>query len=224
MRIDAFRNRTVEWQSRFLFRGQSDSRWELLPTIDRIRSFASVDQRAAVAERVLNAFSIEAGGMRDARSVPDDLEHVEEVARHSGLPTRLLDWTSSPYIAAYYAYRDIALNTRNDSQGHVAIWRLDKNKISEEMAQHFEVVNAQYYDNIRAIAQRSVFTRSRTTPANFQRLIGQCLVRIDIPRQFWKDAMVHLDLMNINSSSLFHSLDGAAEAVKIRHFSFRTEP
>jgi hypothetical protein len=38
---------------------------------------------------------------------PVELYDLMALARHSGLPTRLLDWSRSPYIAAYFAARGV---------------------------------------------------------------------------------------------------------------------
>lgn len=51
---------------------------------------------------------------------PDDLLDVLAHAQHAGLPTRLLDWSTRSYVAAYFAARDaVKLKTAN-----LCVWAL----------------------------------------------------------------------------------------------------
>jgi hypothetical protein len=56
----------------------------------------------------------------EVREIP--LSPVYALAQHHGVPTRLLDWTRRPEVAAYFSVREPV--TERDS-GHVTVWALN---------------------------------------------------------------------------------------------------
>src|SRR5205085_699760 len=91
----------------FLFRGQRDYSWELESSFDRWYriTYGGHGDRVDVARKLLDAFKEEA--VRQDLTAADTAEvEVMAVARHYGLPTRLLDWSLSPYVAAFFALNE----------------------------------------------------------------------------------------------------------------------
>ena len=82
-------------RSTFFFRGMADESWKLMTSLERLGSPPEVVEMPA-----LRAFQKYAPvGTFSPRSEWERLA----VAQHNGLPTRVLDWTFSPLIAAHFA-------------------------------------------------------------------------------------------------------------------------
>jgi hypothetical protein len=112
--------------SSLLFRGQGDSEWPLKTTLDRsgagdmlfsdyhrlicarvgpeVKTFANVDVPGYTPDESLKLF----GNPEFLWSgqFPVDLYRYMLYLRHHGFPSPLLDWSRSPFVAAFFAFRD----------------------------------------------------------------------------------------------------------------------
>jgi hypothetical protein len=94
--LDAVRHLVSESNCVLLFRGQRKSEWNLLPEVPRTVSWNREQVYA-------NDFYIRARTRHSQVPDSDDFAGWVALMRHYGLPTRLLDWSGSPLVAAFFA-------------------------------------------------------------------------------------------------------------------------
>ena len=100
----------LEKHRAFIYRGQVNSEWSLSTTVHRTGQLPNHNDFLTYFESILPVVQepIETwdGSRRDLND-PLQLANFLAFLQHHGFPTSLLDWTFSPYIAAYFAFEGI---------------------------------------------------------------------------------------------------------------------
>lgn len=201
----------------YVFRGQGDSEWDLVSSIDR-QLPQNLDPLVTLSlyERQLEAFKRSCrGGLSELDLDRDEENEWWALGQHMGLWTPLLDWTESPFVAAYFALADDRV--RLGENGCRAVWALAKTAVANSAMQFVEPRKAV---NQRIIVQRALFTRTTSPGKCIKELVQEenegdsnylRLIKFLLPESATTKGLVALNRMNINHRSLFPDAYGAAK-------------
>jgi len=111
-------------QTTWIFRGHKSILYELVPRIERESGGRNCDW-AALESMLFGEFQSKARMYLSARDIPEDKLSWLALMQHYGIPTRLLDFSYSPYIALYFALRERSENERHvvPQSGPLTPWR-----------------------------------------------------------------------------------------------------
>lgn len=232
----------------FLFRGQSDHEWGLDPSLLRIfkerNSKLSPEKAFKLEKDSVYKFRQEAHHYLKPSVLPPDLVNLTNASiygkwlalmQHHGVPTRLLDWTYSFYVALFFAVEN------QNSEG--AVWYFDSNKLSE----HYGLFDIDYttkkseelfggksddllftgissLQSLREIAQQGGFTFSNGIFKSHESLIakacsngtqiGQGYGKILVPADLKLEFLWRLEKANITAKTLFPGIDGIGRSLR----------
>lgn len=128
--VTYFRQMAVKKRG-FIFRGQADAAWDPVPSLYRklIGPHSQWSERGALPT-LLGSFRRNIVGLRGTNPPALSDDQLWALARHHGMYTPLLDFTSSPYVAAYFAFSDRSV--KDESQR--AIWALNLSYLPDREA------------------------------------------------------------------------------------------
>jgi hypothetical protein len=248
-----------------LYRGQRDYDWPLVCTLSRALREQAVaggpidhdlmesmvtdeefDRHVFEVEtKLLRVFMEQAKGLA-LPELPPQTDRLAwwELMQHHGVPTRLLDWTRSPFIALWFAFWH-----HSDSDGDAALWVFDtrnswlnhrnaveradmsgwenflddrqwQNRLAEEAIVENAMVPLVISPRIavpRVVAQQSVLTLvpNIEAPTYFNHFaLKKLATRIRIPAVWKSRALEFCESLGITRSALFRDLDSIGDSLK----------
>lgn len=215
------------------YRGQTDARWSLVPSAHR--------RHPVLEKEFANHFRLRAPSIASDCPNHKDLPGWLPLMQHYGLPTRLLDWTESLLVAAYFSTEEVVdasaatlwmlapgnLNTQ--SIGYIVPFLTDERVLplvsgafgdtNVKQEHSFLAVLAPRSDS-RMAAQLGNYTiHSCREPLNQGANADQYLARVLIPNEAKLEIQRELNIAGVRRSQLFPDLGNlAAEIASIRAF------
>lgn len=236
--------------SDLLFRGQADATWKLTTTLERsypnallakdyyLAAYGAKHQIEAHTGKNWNVPEpaefdkwVDHQRMYGTRALPA-LEYLVYL-RHHGFPSPFLDWTQSPYVAAYFALGSASART-----DRVAIYAYleyaGSSKGSSSRTPSIQTVGSYFRTHRRHFLQQSQYTLCTVKEGDQWSYTDHesafTVIRDEQQDLLWKftlpvsqrvAALRFLDKFNLNSFSLLGSEESLMETVAFREFSTR---
>lgn len=223
------------------FRGQRDASWPMLSSLSRkLNNF--VQDKTCWQEREARAIRIfrrkAHNYISDLRILDDDLRCLA-LMQHHGAPTRLLDFTKSPFVAAFFALEDATDDAAVFALNTPALWNakpincpeLTKDTIDPRADGNFETYFASNTHEVvwlgepnemdrRLLAQSGTFVMPGVVDRPVEDILqgypspDTLLKKLIIPaKEIREECMRSLYRMNVTNATLFPDLDGLAKSI-----------
>jgi hypothetical protein len=205
-----------------LFRGQENALWDLMPKIGRSKLLNP--EPIEFEKNLIDEFR------RLAHSFEPNIRgyntwDILALAQHHGMPTRLLDWTTNPLIALWFAFYKEKIDEEKR-----AVWLItfDREKvILPTETDPYKIGKTKIFKpnhiNKRIAAQNGWFTShvynhetKRYYPVNHQSDYAGKIIKNVFPNDKRQRILSQLDLLGINYLTIFPDLEGLSKYLEWR--------
>jgi hypothetical protein len=211
----------------YIYRGQRDGRWSLRTSIHRTSIVRSASDIAAFPNVILPLVHEAIEGWTGRRwnlSDPLELAQFGAFLQHNGFPTPLLDWTYSPYVAAYFAFESV--NHFDPQSESVAIYSFNAEKWSAafkqiydyaDLSPHVSILRPRIVGNHKLAIQQGCFTWTNIQDieghirAHEKQVNQEFLVKYELDVRERPKVMKELSLMGISAVQLMPSVESVCK-------------
>jgi hypothetical protein len=230
------------------FRGEQHAEWPLYSALSRYLQTFHIHSRAwpEQEDRILRIFKRKAHQyLPQPPEIDDDFQWLA-LMQHHGAPTRLIDFTWSPYVAAFFALER--------ATGDAAVWAVNPARVQSRVSprpprydprirgnfkryyikgkRRIIWIGEPHTMNRRLIAQSGTFALAGVLDEPLDHILSSypdpesTMVKFILPSKLIRDTgMRELYRMNITWATLFPDLDGLSRSLRYElEFHWRYNP
>lgn len=145
-----FKSFIEELSDNWAFRGQGDNTWELMNAIERTDF---IHLYKGVETEFLAEFQRGARNYLTNDDLPSHLIEWLALMQHHGAPTRLLDFSKSPFIAAFFAFEQCLFINDNS----IAIWAINIDYLKQRAAEAIQQFYPQQLKDSNNVVSEQLF-------------------------------------------------------------------
>jgi hypothetical protein len=134
--IDAIIKHLLSYEPHWLFRGQSSDKWFLESSLERmLKPIGWTPEIAKLCEDLaLFRFKSKAQLYVSQEKIPESKLGMLSMMQHHNIPTRLLDFTESPFVALFFAFDGV----KPEQIDNCALWGLDYRNLMKSVLEYIK--------------------------------------------------------------------------------------